>query len=309
MRKIKSTSEPKFTENDTFFDSREEKQKNKKKNKREFMITIREPYFSIEQICDSGQCFRMEKMEEGVYLIPAQNDCLTVTSNGQETFFHCSSQEYEQKWKHYFDLDTDYKIFAGKIPKEDDYLKKAAVFGSGIRILHQDLWEMIVSFLISQQNNIKRIRKCIRAVCETYGEKKEDAGGHIFYTFPSPEALALASEEELRALNLGYRSKYLVKTAKSVAEGQISLDVIRKMDYPHAREELLKLYGVGEKVADCICLFALHHLEAFPVDTHIRQVLERQYPQGFPFESFHGFEGVIQQYIFYYDLFQGQKPV
>ena len=116
--------------------------------------------------------------------------------------------------------------------------------------------------------------------------------------------LAAVSEEELRDCNLGYRSRYVKKTAQMILDGQVSLESVRKLDYPQAREELQKLYGVGTKVADCICLFALHQMEAFPVDTHIRQALEKHYPQGFPFERYKGCSGVMQQYIFYRELLQ-----
>ena len=162
---------------------------------------------------------------------------------------------------------------------------------------------MIVSFLISQQNHIPRIRRCIRNICERYGEKKTAPNGVVYYGFPSPQALSQASEEELRACNLGYRSKYVRKSAEQVMRKEVDLTEIKKMDYQEAKQELLKLYGVGEKVADCICLFALHHLEAFPVDTHIRQALEKHYPQGFPDSRYPGIQGILQQYIFYYELF------
>lgn len=162
---------------------------------------------------------------------------------------------------------------------------------------------MIISFLISQQNNIVRIRRCIRNICERYGEELRDEKGEIYYGFPSPQALSQAGEEELRECNLGYRSKYVSKTAGMVARGEISLEDLKHMTYPQAREELLKLYGIGEKVADCICLFGLHHMEAFPVDTHIRQALEKHYKKGFPMKRYAGCQGVMQQYIFYYEYF------
>ena len=114
--------------------------------------------------------------------------------------------------------------------------------------------------------------------------------------------MACLPEDALKECNLGYRSKYVVRTAKSVADGEIDLDEIRHMSYGQAKEELMKLYGVGEKVADCICLFSLHHFEAFPVDTHIRQALDGYYPEGFPMDRYKGCEGVMQQYIFYYEL-------
>ena len=118
--------------------------------------------------------------------------------------------------------------------------------------------------------------------------------------------MAKLEDDELKACNLGYRSKYVVRTAKSVVSGEIDLKQVRKMSYRKAKMELLKLFGVGEKVADCICLFALHHLQSFPVDTHIRQVLDKHYKRGFPNKRYNGFQGGIQQYIFFYELF-GEK--
>ena len=166
---------------------------------------------------------------------------------------------------------------------------------------------MIVSFLISQQNNITRIRRCVENICQAYGEKLVDGRGQVYYGFPRPEALAELDEDALKACNLGYRSKYVVRAARSVVAGEIDLDAVRQMPYKKAKEELLKLFGVGEKVADCICLFALHHLQAFPVDTHINQALEKHYKRGFPMRRYRGFQGVLQQYIFYYELFGGKK--
>ena len=125
---------------------------------------------------------------------------------------------------------------------------------------------------------------------------------HLRSRFPTPKVLAQATEEELFACNLGYRSKYVIRTAQSVESGQMDLDAVSKMPYKEARIELLKCYGIGVKVADCICLFGMHKLEAFPVDTHIRQALDAHYPAGFPFERYAQVQGVIQQYIFYWEL-------
>ncbi|MBU3877382.1 8-oxoguanine DNA glycosylase [Faecalicatena sp. AGMB00832] len=266
-------------------------------------ITIRSyECFDIGQICESGQCFRMRPLQSGTYEVIAGDKYLKITQDGNECIFHCDEMVFEDFWKHYFDLDTQYEQYREKINPRDQYLKNAAEFGCGIRILNQDLWEMIVSFLISQQNNIMRIRRCIQNICERYGEKLEAADGTVYYGFPKAEALACLKEDELKDCNLGYRSKYVVRTARSVVNGEFSLDQVRSMSYQKAKEELLKLFGVGVKVADCICLFALHQLEAFPVDTHINQALKKHYPKGFPKRRYKGCEGVMQQYIFYYEL-------
>lgn len=272
------------------------------------MVTVQTDHFSLEQICRSGQCFRMSETEgrdgtEGkTYEIIAGQRYLKAAQAGRECRFFCTEEEFEYFWKVYFDLENDYKIYIDRINPRDAYLLAAADLGWGIRILRQDLWEMIVSFLISQQNNIVRIRRCIGNICEKYGDRLTAPGGEEYYGFPGPEALAGLEENALMECNLGYRSKYVVRAARSVASGETDLDRIREMPYKNAREELLKLFGVGQKVADCICLFALHHLEAFPVDTHINQALEAHYKRGFPRRRYSGFQGVMQQYIFYYEL-------
>lgn len=255
------------------------------------------------QICKSGQCFRMTSHDDSHFTVIADNHFLELEQWGEECTFYCEESEFETFWKPYFDLETDYSAYIARINPRDTYLNSAAHFGCGIRILRQDLWEMIVTFLISQQNNITRIRRCVENICQAYGEKMTDGRGQVYYVFPKPEALADLDEDALKACNLGYRSKYVVRAARSVVAGEFVLDAVRRMSYKDAKAELLKLYGVGEKVADCICLFALHQLEAFPVDTHIDQALQKHYKRGFPMRRYRGFQGVLQQYIFYYELF------
>ncbi|XCP85947.1 DNA glycosylase [Roseburia hominis] len=299
------------------------------------MIKIKSEHFNISQICASGQCFRMEMRENGRYSVIAGERYVEVKQCKEGAVFYfeedlnkkeCSKiwpgnickegerepleketaswemQEFCGFWRQYFDLETDYAAYMEMANPNDAYLMRAIAFGSGMRILRQDLWEMIVSFLISQQNNIVRIRRCIHNICEKYGEERRNFHGEVFYTFPKPEALAGLDENALMECNLGYRSKYVVRAARSVLSGEIDLEAVEGMPYKKAKAELLKLFGVGEKVADCICLFALHHLQAFPVDTHIQQALGAHYKRGFPHRRYGKFQGVIQQYIFYYEL-------
>ncbi len=266
------------------------------------MIKRKTDHFNLAQICQSGQCFRMKEKSHGLYSVIAGKRCLELEQRDRECIFYCGEAEFHDFWEGYFDLKSDYASYIGRIDPDDIYLRNAAEFGSGIRILRQDLWEMIVSFLISQQNNIARIRRCIENICECYGEKQVNGRGEIFHAFPAPEALADLEENALMECNLGYRSKYVVRAAKSVVSKAFDLEAVSRLPYGEAREELLKLYGVGGKVADCICLFALHQLEAFPVDTHINQALQAHYSQGFPMRRYEGVQGVLQQYIFYYEL-------
>ena len=280
------------------------------------MITIENGHFSVRQICESGQCFRLTFLEEVKdedgrvslrYGLPAFGKYLKIDQCGQCVSLSCPEEEFESVWKSYFDLEEDYGRLISSIDPEDAYLCRAAEFGSGIRILRQDLWEMIISFIISQQNNIKRIRHCIDLICQRYGEKKADDEGNVYYAFPTPKALMDADLKELYACNLGYRSRYVKETAAAVCMGDVSLDAIRGMAYREAVAELSRLCGVGAKVANCICLFALHHTDAFPVDTHINKVLKEQYPQGFPFERYAGYGGSLQQYIFYFFISSGDN--
>ena len=267
------------------------------------MITVELDNFSLREICQSGQCFRMrETAEKNTYELIAGDKYLKLSQEGSIVNFYCSDMEFICYWVPYFDIDADYEGYIEKVNPRDSYLSAAVQCGSGIRILRQDLWEMIITFLISQQNNISRIRGCIDRLCKKYGTKMT-AEKTEYYSFPSPGQLAAATEEDLRALGMGYRARYIVETTESILNGEVSLEKLYQMKYyRRAKKELMKLSGVGEKVADCICLFALHHMDAFPIDTHIRQVLEEHYRRGFPNRRYHGMRGIMQQYIFYYEL-------
>lgn len=264
--------------------------------------------FSIDQICESGQCFRMNRLDNGFTEVIANDRYLLVSQDGDEVTFYCDNSEYEEIWKRYFDIDngTDYTKIIESIDTDDLYLKNAAVYGDGIRILNQNLFEMIISFIISQRNNIKRIKGCISKLCEKYGQKKEyispDGNVVIYYDFPTPDVLAKAEIEDLKKLGVGYRDVYIKKAAEDIVAGVFDLDAIKSMDYDTAKKELLKIYGVGNKVADCICLFALHHIDAFPMDTHMISIVDNEYNGSFPFEKYDGYAGVLQQYMFFYDL-------
>ena len=271
--------------------------------------------FDLDQIAASGQCFRMNRREDGGYTLIAGDKYLTLRQDKNMVRFYCGEEEWGSVWRYFFDLDTDYAQIKKTIDPEDAYLQAAIRIGGGVRILRQDLWEMIVTFIISQQNNIPRIKRIVETICQKYGEKRfyfcdgvdRDVEKTIaYYSFPTAEALASATEGELRACGLGYRARYIRETARIVRDREIDLKQVEKLPYEKAKAELLKLCGVGIKVAECICLFALHHVDAFPIDTHIKDMLEENYPEGFPFERYQGFAGILQQYGFYYEL-HGKK--
>lgn len=269
------------------------------------MITIKRNCFDLNQIYQSGQCFRMDKLEStderDYFCVVAFDHYLSMSQDYENVYLDCPQEEYDSIWRDYFDMDTDYQGIIDSIDKDDLYLRNAASFGHGIRILRQDLWEMIITFIISQQNNVGRIKKCVNKLCEMYGiEMITDKGIH-YYTFPTVGRLSQVSEDELKSIGLGYRAGYIHTTSAVIANDETMLTRLHSVDYSSSRMELLKLRGVGAKVADCICLFALHHTEAFPIDVHIKNALEANYTDGFPFERYIGYAGILQQYMFYYD--------
>ena len=260
------------------------------------------PDFDLDQIARSGQCFRFRPLGERHYALVAGGRYLEVSQQGQTVRFDCPEDEFEAVWRPYFDLDADYGRYKSAVAKRDKYLQSAVAAGGGLRILRQELWETIVCFIISQQNNIARITKCVENLCLLFGETCYNKSNQVYNAFPSAERLAACTADELAPIRLGYRAKYILAAARQVASGEVDLDAVRRMDYAHAKAELMRLTGVGVKVAECICLFALHHIDAFPIDTHIRQMLDAHYPKGFPLRRYRGFAGVMQQYAFYYEL-------
>ncbi len=264
--------------------------------------------FDLDMIAESGQCFRWEKKDQLVYRIIAGDRCLylsTVDNDGDsasECFeLDCTPEEFDGFWREYFDLDENYAAIRGRIdPKEDPFLFRAAEHEKGIRILRQDPWEMLVSFIISQNKNIPAIRRSIELLAKACGEPKYDQRGELFYTFPTPEALAELGEDELRGCSLGYRCRYVHAAADAVLNGVIDLDSLKEADEEHTIRFLCGLYGVGVKVANCVSLFGLHHIDAFPVDVWVKRILANEYPDGYPYERYRPYNGVYQQYMFAY---------
>lgn len=266
-------------------------------------IFIKNDYIDLKQIAESGQCFRWKKICPGRYFVISDGRaaCFFQEKTGIRILCHEKDEEY---FRRYLDLDTDYGKIIERIDPEDRFLSGAAKMGKGIRILRQDLWEMIISFIISQRNNIPRIMKSIDALCEKLGEQIvfDYEGEHLVgYTFPSPEVIVGADLSEFK---FGYREKYIRQTAENILEGKFDLeevkDAVDEGKTPEQVKEMLKqLKGVGEKVASCIQLFGLHQLSLFPVDTWIAKVEEIYYNGHFPVESYEGIAGVMQQYLFF----------
>ena len=254
--------------------------------------------FDASQIADSGQCFRFrrspDRTRDDRFSVCAGARRLMLTETGGGYSADCGREEFDAFWKDYFDLDTDYSAYIGAIDKNDGYLLEAAARGEGIRILRQDPFETLISFILSQRKNIPAIMASVEALCAAFGEEKDG-----WNAFPSPEALASASLEELRACSLGYRAPYILDTAQAVASGSLDLGALGTLDDDALSEALMKAHGVGPKVASCVSLFAYHRLGAFPRDVWINRIVDEQYGGNFPLELYDGFAGVIQQYIFF----------
>lgn len=264
--------------------------------------------FNPEHIFDCGQCFRWNRQPDGAYTGTAMGKTVTVRldsgeggriDEGRLIIENATEEDYEKIWRSYFDMDRDYGLIKEELSREDSVMKEAVKRGSGIRILKQDLWETIVSFIISQNNNIPRIKGCIEKLAALAGERLEDYRGEAVYGLPSVEKLASMEAEDLAPVRLGYRAPYLIKTARMVKERGL----------PESYEQIAALCGVGPKVANCISLFGLHNLSSFPVDVWVRRVMSEMYGfdekdvkgmAKFADERFGDLGGIAQQYLFYY---------
>lgn len=266
-------------------------------------MIIKSKNFNIKQIAESGQCFRMNELGQGSFSLVAYGRYLTLTQLDEYTVeLDCTPDEFNSIWHRYFDLDYDYDSIIRRILSGSDvFLKKAAEFGRGIRILRQEPFEALISFIISQNKNIPAIKSCIERLCEHYGEKKVHiSSGTVYYTFPQPDVLAQAGKEELGCLKLGYRDEYVIGAAKAVAGRELKLDELAGSSRQEAVSELKKLRGVGDKVANCVALYGLHLIGAFPVDVWINRVLDDVYHGSFNPSLYEGYAGIVQQYMFYY---------
>ncbi len=266
--------------------------------------------FNVAQIFNCGQAFRFKQIDENVFEGIAFGKYLRVEyTDDTLRLSPCSLYEYENIWSRFFDLSTDYSVLKRSISDMSPVLKSATEFGGGIRILKQDPWEIIISFIISANNNIPRIQGAIEKLSKKYGHLIMTPDGREYYSFPTPEKLAQASLEDLRACGVGYRDKYIKRSAEMFVQGAIDINEIKQMNRADAEKELLKLMGVGKKVADCILLFGFSHMDAFPVDTWVKKVITKYFLdekastneiQNFVDTTFGDIAGYVQQYLFYY---------
>ncbi|MCL2226038.1 MAG: DNA-3-methyladenine glycosylase 2 family protein [Oscillospiraceae bacterium] len=254
--------------------------------------------FDLSKIFECGQCFRWSSDESGAYVGVAHGIAARVRKNGESIFISGTACDFESVWHDYFDLERDY-LYIRRQLCIDDFMSEATKYGAGIRILRQDKWETLCSFIISQCNNIPRIKKIIATLCNEFGDKLIFEGVEL-YTFPSAEKIAKLNEADLAPLRCGYRSAYLIGAAQAIANGGIDLDLLSLAPQDEARKELKKLRGVGDKVADCVMLFGLHMLDAFPLDVWMKRAVSQHLGPEFNQGIFSPYAGIAQQYIFHY---------
>ncbi|QUH24863.1 DNA-3-methyladenine glycosylase family protein [Serpentinicella alkaliphila] len=266
-------------------------------------------HFDLKHTFECGQCFRWNEEEDGSYTGIAFGKILNVKKdNNVFVFSDTNKEDFENIWFNYFDLGRNYGEIKSCINR-DEMIEQAIEFGSGIRILNQELWETIVSFIISANNNIPRIKKSIEMICERYGEYIGTYKGQKRFSFPDANILKELREEDLKECNTGYRAGYIIESAKIFSNERTTLDLFKELNSEMSLKELTRFSGVGPKVAHCINVFALGKRDAFPVDVWIKRIVEHLYfkeittprkIQDFAYEKFGLNAGYAQQYLFYY---------
>lgn len=269
--------------------------------------------FKAKDIFECGQCFRWNEEPDGSYTGIFGHNVLNVKEEKNIVITGICNGDIEDICKNYFDLDRNYEEIKETLSLIDDNMKESIKYGEGIRILNQDLWEMIISFIISANNNIPRIKGIIERMSAKYGQEIKFRGTS-YYTFPTIDELSQASVKELKDLGLGFRDRYVYETTKKIKEGKINLENLKQEPTNEVRKQLLTLTGVGPKVADCIMLFStLKRFDVFPVDVWVRRVMNDLYIhnedetkvnkkqiQEIARDKFGALEGIAQQYLFYW---------
>lgn len=266
--------------------------------------------FEPKHVFECGQCFRWLREEDGSYTGVVQGKVINVKKENDLIIFdNTNKEDFENIWFDYFDLGRNYGEIKNQLKVMDEYLEKATEFGKGIRILQQDGWEMLISFIISANNRIPMIQRAINNLSERYGKFIDEYRGKKYYAFPTPEELSTVSVEDIRACQTGFRDKYIKSVVDYVNENDEDVLSYRKLDTSECIKELVKFNGVGPKVADCIALFGMQKYDTFPVDVWVKRVMEEFYVEDnlslpkirkFALDKFGDLAGFAQQYLFYY---------
>ncbi|MDF2595578.1 MAG: DNA-(apurinic or apyrimidinic site) lyase [Clostridia bacterium] len=271
--------------------------------------------FNIGQILESGQVFRFEKISDSSYLLNAKQKLIKIIQQQDSDtllIHNATLSELDEIWSHYLDIDTDYGHIIQVLSQKDEYMAKAVAFGEGIRILRQDPWEMLISFIISQNKAIPQIKQCIKNLSQQFGDPIDEyeEQDKMYYTFPTVHQLARASEEALRDCKVGFRAPYIMDACQKVLNEEVILNDLCICTAEEAKNKLMSIKGVGPKIADCILLFAYSKSEVFPTDVWIKRVIEGIYFKGketslkviqdFARQYFGELAGYAQQYLFFY---------
>lgn len=250
---------------------------------------------NLDYTLDCGQSFRWEK-NENIWSAVAFGKKIRIEQKDENTlvFYNTSEEDFENLWKNYFDLGRDYSVIISRF-ENDKFLSEASKEYYGIRVLNQEPWEALCSFIISQNNNIPRIKGIIRRLCESFGEDLGDG----YFTFPSAEKLSMLTSEDLAPLRAGFRAKYIIDAAKKVTSGETDFEKILTNDISFGRENLMKICGVGPKVAECCLLYGLKKADAFPVDVWVKRIMSELYENGLPPCAYPEI-GIAQQYLFHW---------
>lgn len=268
-------------------------------------MIIKQNDFVLQHTFDCGQCFRWEQAKDGSYIGIAGGKVLKAQQQGAETILSCSRADFDIFWKKYLDLDRDYSEIKRSV-SINPLMEEAVSYGGGIRILHQEFFETLISFIISQRSSIPKIKSCVKKLCELYGDAVE-FDGQIFHAFPDAERLSSLSENDLRALGVGYRAPYIMDACQRVCEGTLDVKMLETSETPIAREKLMQIKGVGDKVCDCVLLFSLGKFDLFPSDVWIKRVMAEQFAsvdaKSTGENIFGQYSGFAQQYLFYWRKF------
>ena len=263
--------------------------------------------FDLYKIIHSGQCFRAVEINDGLFRFITGRHVLYIRHiQGIRYDVSCSPYLWNHLWKPYFDLSENYEAIRNSISPNDHYLQKAADYSRGIRILRQDPWETLITFIISQRKSIPAIASAVEKLCQKAGEEIKTPL-EILYTFPTPQKLSSLSPEDLKACSLGYRIPYIAKSAEIIKKSPHLLKDMAKYDDEQLLNALMELPGVGIKVANCTALFGFHRTALAPVDVWIQRVIDQKYEGSNPFPAYGQKAGIMQQYLFYYAQSTGMK--
>ena len=256
--------------------------------------------FDPEKIAVSGQCFRAKAIDAGLFRFVTGDHVIYMKETGEHEFaVSCTDKEWKEIWMPYFDLNRSYSSLYYAERGKHDYVRKAMDCGRGIRILRQDPWEMLVTFIISQRKSIPAIAGSVEALAKKYGHPIE-TDYEIIYSFPTPEEMMHATVDELKECSLGYRAPYIYDAVRRVNSGTLDLKAIADYEDEELCDELMTVHGVGKKVANCVCLFGYGRMARVPVDVWISKAVDEDCCGENPFVLFADNAGIIQQYIFYY---------